>query len=67
MRDLRIVFMGTPDFAVAVLQKLVEEGKNIVGVITSPDKPSGRGRKVRRSPVKDYALSQNLHLYNPII
>lgn len=65
MRDLRIVFMGTPDFAVAVLQKLVEEGKNIVGVITSPDKPSGRGRKVRRSPVKEYALSQNLHLLQP--
>jgi len=65
MRDLRIVFMGTPDFAVAVLQKLVEEGKNIVGVITSPDKLSGRGRKVRRSPVKEYALSQNLHLLQP--
>lgn len=65
MRDLRIVFMGTPDFAVAVLQKLVEEGKNIVGVITSPDKPSGRGHKVRRSPIKEYALSQNLHLLQP--
>ena len=46
MRELRIVFMGTPDFAVGVLQKLVEAGKNIVGVITAPDKPAGRGRKI---------------------
>jgi methionyl-tRNA formyltransferase len=62
MRDLRIVFMGTPGFAVGVLQKLVAEGKNIVGVITSPDKPAGRGRKLKQSDVKTYALSQNLKL-----
>ena len=65
MRDLRIVFMGTPGFAVGVLQKLVEGGKNIVGVITSPDKPAGRGRKVKSSAVKEYAVSQNLNLLQP--
>jgi len=65
MRDLRIVFMGTPEFAVGVLQKLVEEGKNIVGVITSADKPAGRGRKVKQSAVKEYAVSQGLNLLQP--
>lgn len=65
MRDLRIVFMGTPGFAVGVLQKLVEEGKNVVGVITSPDKPAGRGRKLHQSDVKKYALSQNLTILQP--
>ncbi|MBZ0327151.1 MAG: methionyl-tRNA formyltransferase [Altibacter sp.] len=65
MRDIRIVFMGTPHFAVGVLQKLVEEGKNIVGVITAPDKPAGRGRKLRPSAVKVYALSQALPILQP--
>ena len=65
MRDLRIVFMGTPGFAVGVLQKLVAEGKNIVGVITSPDKPAGRGRKLKQSDIKNYAVSQNLKLLQP--
>ena len=65
MRDLRIVFMGTPGFAVGVLKKLVAEGKNIVGVITSPDKPAGRGRKVKQSDVKTYAVSQNLKILQP--
>jgi methionyl-tRNA formyltransferase len=65
MRDLRIVFMGTPGFAVGVLKKLVAEGKNIVGVITSPDKPAGRGRTVKQSDVKAYAVSQNLKLLQP--
>jgi len=65
MRDLRIVFMGTPGFAVGVLQKLVEEGKNVVGVITSPDRPAGRGRKLHQSDVKKYALSQNLNILQP--
>ncbi len=57
--------MGTPGFAVGVLQKLVEEGKNIVGVITSPDRPAGRGRKVKQSDVKEYAVSQNLKILQP--
>ena len=65
MRDLRIVFMGTPGFAVGVLQKLVEDGKNIVGVITSPDRPAGRGRKIKESDVKQYAKSQNLAILQP--
>jgi len=65
MRDLRIVFMGTPGFAVGVLQSLVESGANIVGVITAPDKPAGRGRKLRGSAVKDYAVSKNLRLLQP--
>ena len=46
MRDLRIVFMGTPDFAVAILEALVTAKFNVVGVITAPDKPAGRGRKI---------------------
>ena len=57
--------MGTPGFAVGVLQKLVEEGKKIVGVITSPDKPAGRGRKLKQSDIKAYAVSQNLKLLQP--
>jgi methionyl-tRNA formyltransferase len=57
--------MGTPGFAVGVLRKLVEEGKNIVGVITAPDRPAGRGRKVKQSDVKEYAVSQNLKLLQP--
>lgn len=64
-RDLRIIFMGTPDFAVSSLKKLVEEGYTIVGVITAPDKPAGRGQKLRESAVKQYAKSQNLHLLQP--
>ncbi len=63
--DLRIVFMGTPGFAVGVLKKMVEEGKNVVGVITAPDKPAGRGRKIMTSAVKDYAVSQNLKVLQP--
>ena len=58
--DLRIVYMGTPDFAVEALRQLVEGGYNVVGVITMPDKPAGRGHKIQYSPVKQYALEQNL-------
>ena len=65
MKDLRIVFMGTPHFAVGVLQKLVEHSFNIAGVITAPDKPAGRGRKLSQSAVKEYALSQNLPVLQP--
>tara|TARA_R110001583_G_scaffold134933_1_gene286649 strand:+ start:2505 stop:3452 length:948 start_codon:yes stop_codon:yes gene_type:complete len=65
MRDLRIVFMGTPDFAVATLKELVENHYNIVGVITAPDRPAGRGRKLNESAVKQYARSQNLHILQP--
>lgn len=64
-KDLKIVFMGTPEFAVGVLEKLVLAGKQIVGVITAPDKPAGRGRKLVSSAVKEYALSQNLKVLQP--
>lgn len=65
MRNLRIVFMGTPDFAVGVLKKLLEEDKNIVGVITAPDRPAGRGRKLKPSAVKEFAVSKNLPVLQP--
>ena len=63
--DLRIVYMGTPDFAVEALRCLVEGGYNVVGVITMPDKPAGRGHKLQYSPVKQYALEHNLTLLQP--
>ena len=63
--DLRIVYMGTPDFAVEALQCLVEGGYNVVGGITMPDKPAGRGHKIQYSPVKQYALDHQLPLLQP--
>ena len=63
--DLRIVFMGTPDFAVATLKTLVNNNYNIVGVITAPDKPAGRGRKIHESAVKLYAKENNLNILQP--
>ncbi|MBC9796249.1 methionyl-tRNA formyltransferase [Sinomicrobium weinanense] len=65
MRNLRIVFMGTPEFAVESLKKLVENNYTIAGVITAPDKPAGRGRSIRQSAVKQYAVSQNLKVLQP--
>ena len=62
---MRIVFMGTPDFAVESLKILVENNYDVVGVITMPDKPSGRGHKLQYSPVKQYALDHNLRLLQP--
>lgn len=64
-QDLRIVYMGTPDFAVEPLKKLVENNYNIVGVITNPDKPAGRGQKLQEAAVKKYAKSQNLNILQP--
>lgn len=63
---MRILFMGTPDFAVASLKRLVEDGHEICGVFTQPDKPKNRGHKMAFSPVKEYALSQNLTVYQPL-
>lgn len=63
--DLRIVFMGTPEFAVESLKTLVENDYNVVGVITMPDKPSGRGYKLKPSPVKQYALGEGLNILQP--
>ena len=64
-QDLRIIFMGTPDFAVPTLQILVENNFNVVAVITAPDKPAGRGLKLTQSPVKEYAVSQGLPVLQP--
>lgn len=60
-----IVFMGTPEFAVAILDKLHTSGIPIKGVVTAPDKPAGRGQKIHTSAVKDYALANDLHLLQP--
>lgn len=65
MRYLRIVFMGTPDFAVATLEALIKAKFNVVGVVTAPDKPAGRGQKIQQSPVKKYALNNNLLILQP--
>ncbi len=65
MEALRIIFMGTPDFAVASLDKLVASGCNIVGVITAPDKPAGRGMELQESAVKKFAVSKGLHILQP--
>ncbi|MDT0644033.1 methionyl-tRNA formyltransferase [Zunongwangia sp. F363] len=66
MKDLRIVFMGTPEFAVQSLKAILSAGYNVVGVITAPDKPAGRGRKLQQSDVKKYALEQNLKVLQPV-
>ncbi len=65
MRELRIIFMGTPEFATATLKVLVEQGYDIVGVITAPDRPAGRGRKLQESDVKKYAVSKGLTVLQP--
>ncbi|HVF98090.1 MAG TPA: methionyl-tRNA formyltransferase, partial [Flavisolibacter sp.] len=63
--NARIVFMGTPEFAVASLAALVDAGYNVVGVITAPDKPAGRGMKLQQSAVKKYAEEKGLHILQP--
>jgi methionyl-tRNA formyltransferase len=65
MRKLRIVFMGTPDFAVASLQRIVDAGYQVAGVITAPDRPAGRGRKLQESAVKKYAVEKGLQVLQP--
>ncbi|MBE7638933.1 methionyl-tRNA formyltransferase [Salegentibacter sp. BLCTC] len=65
MSEIRIVFMGTPDFAVASLSSILEAGYNVVGVITAPDRPAGRGRKVQESAVKKFAKDKGLNLLQP--
>lgn len=64
-RDLRIAFMGTPEFAVASLRALLEAGFPVVAVVTAPDRPAGRGQQLRASAVKEYALSQGLPVLQP--
>lgn len=62
---MNIVFMGTPDFAVPCLKALVESGENVTAVFSQPDKPKGRGYKLTPPPVKEYAVSQNIPVYQP--
>lgn len=64
-KDLRIVFLGTPDFAVASLKALIENGYNVVAAVTAPDKPAGRGRQLKTSAVKDYAEEQHIPVLQP--
>jgi methionyl-tRNA formyltransferase len=64
-KDLRIIYMGTPEFAVPALELLVENGWNVIAVITAPDKPKGRGQKLIPSPVKEAALKNNIPVLQP--
>ena len=64
-KDIKIVFMGTPEFARESLKELVESGYNVVGCFTNPDKPSGRGMKLKASAVKEYAMEHNIPVYQP--
>lgn len=64
-KNIRIIYMGTPEFAVPALEALVDKGWNVVGVITAPDKPKGRGQKLIPSPVKAFALSHGLTILQP--
>lgn len=66
MEKLRIVFMGTPEFAVGILDTILKNNHEVVGVITAADKPAGRGQKLKYSAVKEYALENNLPLLQPI-
>ena len=66
MEKLRIVFMGTPEFAVGILDTIIKNNYEVVGVITAADKPAGRGQKLKYSAVKEYALANNLTLLQPI-
>lgn len=65
MKSLRLIFMGTPDFAVASLQELVNSDHQVVAVVTAPDRPAGRGRKLQSSAVKNFALEQKLPVLQP--
>ena len=64
-RKLNIVFMGTPDFASTCLEAILESNHNVVGVVTAPDRQSGRGRKINQSSVKKLALSKGLNIAQP--
>ena len=65
MKNLRIVYMGTPEFAVAPLKALLDKEYNVIAVITAPDKPAGRGKKIQQSEVKKYALEKGLSVLQP--
>ena len=63
---MNIIFMGTPDFAKESLEAIYDAGHNILAVVTNPDKPKGRGMKLVSSPVKEYAISKNINIYQPV-
>src|SRR5690606_2476205 len=63
---MRIIFMGTPDFAVASLEALINAGETVVAVVTTPDKPAGRGQKMHESAVKKFAISKNIPVLQPV-
>jgi methionyl-tRNA formyltransferase len=65
-KDLRIIFMGTPEFAVPALKILIKNYFNVVAVVTAPDKPAGRGLKIKTSPVKDIAVENNIPVLQPV-
>jgi methionyl-tRNA formyltransferase len=66
LKDCRIVFMGTPEFAVAILEKLVAENCNVIAVVTAPDKPAGRGMQLSQSAVKQFAVQHGLKVLQPV-
>lgn len=66
VKDVRIVFMGTPDFAVASLEAICQAGFQVVGVVTAPDRPAGRGMKLTESAVKNYALEKGIRILQPV-
>jgi methionyl-tRNA formyltransferase len=63
---MKIVFMGTPDFAVGALEALVEAGHEVVAVVTQPDKPKGRGKEMQMTPVKACAVKHNIEVFQPV-
>lgn len=63
---MKIIFMGTPEFAVPCLQKIIDEGHEVLAVVTQPDKPKGRGKKLSMPPVKELALKHDIDVYQPI-
>ena len=63
---MKIVFMGTPDFAKESLEAVYNAGHEVLAVVTNPDKPSGRGMKMTPSPVKEFALEKNIKIYQPL-
>ena len=62
---MKVVFMGTPDFAVGTLEALIEAGHEVIGVVTQPDKPKGRGKTLMATPVKEVALKHQIPVYQP--
>lgn len=66
MKKLRIVFMGTPEFAVGILDAIIKSNYEVAGIVTAADKPAGRGQKIKYSAVKEYAVQNNLRLMQPV-